>query len=69
MPQPASSNDPSHMQESFEAAKQRLSRTVQGLDANEIGFFAETNRHKVSNSNDKDHIQNMIDTAKHKFKQ
>lgn len=68
MSQSPSSNDPSYIQEQIELAKQRMARTVQGIDAGDVSFFAETSRDKVSSSNDADHLQSMADIAKAKYR-
>lgn len=49
-----SNNDPDYMKESFEAAMARMKNTVTGQSANDVSFFAETNRHPTPSSNDPD---------------
>ena len=61
-----SSNDPSHMQESFQNALRRQSHTASGFDANDVAFFNETNP-PVESSNDPSFMKEQFERARRRF--
>ena len=67
MAQNPSSNDPSHLEESFQAAMQRQKNTVTGLSANDVAFFNETDRHPNPSSNDKAWRDEQFELARRRF--
>jgi hypothetical protein len=61
------SNDPGYMNESFQAALARLKNTVSGQSANDVSFFAETNRHPNPSSNDQQWRDEQFEQARRRF--
>ncbi len=58
----ASSNDPSHVEETSEQARKRMSRSGSGQGVSDVGFFAHTGE-KNNSSNDKNYVENMVSEA------
>jgi len=62
-----SSNDPSHMEESFQNALRRQAHTASGFNANDVSFFNETNPHPVESSNDPAYLKEQFERARRRF--
>lgn len=58
----ASSNDPSHVEETAEQARQRMARSASGQGVSDVSFFAHTGE-KNRSSNDQDYVENMVSEA------